>query len=78
MHNVFHNNYIILRIQAQFISQCIFGIKKELKSGIANKANAISKLTYVRKYIYMYNYMLIIVHSVSHRNFIMHSVHPHY
>jgi hypothetical protein len=34
--------------QAQYISQCMTEIKKELKGGnIAVKANAISKLTYV-------------------------------
>ena len=35
-------------LQAQFISQCMSEIKRELKGGnVAMKANAISKLTYV-------------------------------
>ena len=43
-----HNYLLHVLIQAQFISQCVSEIKKELKQGnIANKANAISKLTYV-------------------------------
>lgn len=41
-------NFIILKLQAKYIAQCMEEIKVELRQdNIAVKANAVAKLTYV-------------------------------